>query len=311
MKSIYIMRKQTRRFPMTLRWPGISASAKGGALATGRARCGLAGQHSRASWRRRALERMVAARSMRLVDASEREAEGNVHMLDASTGHAGEMPCQDTVDAKHCSGSAKVTGMPSSRPGLRTSASVGCETRLNSAPRRDKPASKAMALLGVEDGVPDKAGSRPVDERKLPSKALKFLGATIDEVRMDKASRVLGDAPWVAVPVRAKSAPALRWGSPLLSSSTYRAASAHKRALSFHSHLDKASELLGAPVTVREACTRPQDARTLATKALNVLGATFDDVRMEKALKVLGETPGCDAHAANADDLNLCQCVPK
>jgi len=125
------------------------------------------------------------------------------------------------------------------------------------------------------------AATRPAEpERALSQKALTLLGATEEEVRMQRA--LIMHAP----------------GSPcdsgqriyvehFLEPDEYEAVTPDSRP--------KAERILGVsgeqPLTwlKRETSDR---GRMVRSKALAKLGATLDDVRIEKALLVLGEAPG-------------------
>ena len=70
-------------------------------------------------------------------------------------------------------------------------------------PFRKPPENKAADILGLPSEQPLHWLQRPADDskqRRLPSKALQTLGATIDDVRIEKALLVLGEAPGREVP---------------------------------------------------------------------------------------------------------------
>jgi len=121
----------------------------------------------------------------------------------------------------------------------------------------------------------------PAAARRTPSaKALKVLGATQDEVRFERAHLV--------------------FNSNNLDSSADRVFVECNMDMEMVGSPDsKAAKVLGLPGDPplewlrRSSTDRLMEKRKrLPTKALQTLGATIDDVRIEKALLVLGEAPG-------------------
>jgi len=121
----------------------------------------------------------------------------------------------------------------------------------------------------------------PAAARRTPSaKALKVLGATQDEVRFERAHLV--------------------FNSNNLDSSADRVFVECNMDMEMVGSPDsKAAKVLGLPGDpplewLRRSSTDSlmEKRKRLPTKALQTLGATIDDVRIEKALLVLGEAPG-------------------
>ena len=63
-------------------------------------------------------------------------------------------------------------------------------------PRRLSKVERVLGSEGAVNPVTPRARRSSRDERVWPSKALKVLGITVDEMQMDKALRVLGEHPF-------------------------------------------------------------------------------------------------------------------
>lgn len=141
--------------------------------------------------------------------------------------------------------------------------------------------------------APSAVFSRPTGggagvERSVSAKALKVLGATEEEVRMERALIVSLDSPStnpserIFIECAADAAPA--------------------PAADGDDEQGKAEKTLGVPAAQNLKWLQHQSGqnltkRRLPSKALATLGATIDDVRIEKALLVLGEAPGREVPA--------------
>eukprot|EP00308_Calcidiscus_leptoporus_P004885 CAMPEP_0119379012 /NCGR_PEP_ID=MMETSP1334-20130426/50988_1 /TAXON_ID=127549 /ORGANISM="Calcidiscus leptoporus, Strain RCC1130" /LENGTH=265 /DNA_ID=CAMNT_0007398399 /DNA_START=88 /DNA_END=885 /DNA_ORIENTATION=- len=152
---------------------------------------------------------------------------------------------------------------------------------------------KACKTLGAAGGIA-RPGKCPRDERPLSAKALRVLGVTYDDVRMEKACRVLGELPWARreIPTRWRGGWQHAFTGVVLPS-LWRAESGVQEGrapLQPLYRMPKQQQLLGEAASSVGA-VRPRDRRSFSSKALQVLGATIDDVRMEKAYRVLGEVP--------------------
>lgn len=149
----------------------------------------------------------------------------------------------------------------------------------------------------VADEASDSPAFAPLEPaRTISQKALKVLGATEEEVRFERA--------YVAVPSDGERRPA---GSRVyveigLTEEEEKEADAKDAAEAQKVWMApavadpaKASRVLGMAedsATTWLARQPNEKGRVLRTKALATLGATIDDVRIEKALLVLGEAPG-------------------
>ena len=117
---------------------------------------------------------------------------------------------------------------------------------------------------------------------KMSSKALKVLGVTEEEVRLQKALIVSLDSPSPTPPER-------RFYVEVVAEQEESDPSKPQRVLGL------ANE---PPLSwLQQKSGETLQQRRLPSKALATLGATIDDVRIEKALLVLGEAPGREVPA--------------
>ena len=167
---------------------------------------------------------------------------------------------------------------------------------------------KAERLLG--DDIPARSGTLNGNlerERRpsLSSKALALLGVTAEDVRIEKALLVMGEAPHRSASPEAptRRGPTEEEWAEMMADSERVVVSVGMRPSAPDG---KAERMLGMSSTLTDQqlawLSRRHEADAVAaaterrgsipTKALQMLGATIDDVRIEKALLVMGEAPG-------------------
>lgn len=116
----------------------------------------------------------------------------------------------------------------------------------------------------------------PVNE-----KALKLLGATDDEVRLEYATVVYQRAPSPA-------------GAQRVFVETFVDSAPKSKQ---HARLGVPNEQPLQWLARRGSSSADMENKVVRSKALKMLGATIDDVRIEKALLVMGEAPGREVPA--------------
>ena len=128
----------------------------------------------------------------------------------------------------------------------------------------------------------------------MSAKALKLLGATADEVRFERAYVLSSDKP------QTPTDGARVYVECVLDEVSGDYGGADADADGGAEPMGKVQKLLGSPTEppVTWLKRHPSQAgRVLRSKALKTLGTTIDDVRIEKALLVLGEAPGREVPA--------------
>ena len=169
---------------------------------------------------------------------------------------------------------------PSSKPSTAPStANVETTSAPQAAPATaTPPAVNATTTAAPAEIIPAEAAPAPAPERTISEKALKVLGATEEEVRLERA---------------------ILYASPEPSPDAARIFVEYRGQGSDEPAPPKEKRLLGVPseqplewLQRQQSETSRSAHRRVPSKALLTLGATIDDLRIEKALLVLGEAPG-------------------